>query len=102
MQRWGNSGPRTRQTAVSLPVVLVAFAGGILCLAVGYTIGAARQRIVRLRLEYRSASKLSARLRADASLSREDLARIVDGLGTDLLQELKPWGPGPDAPPPPA
>jgi hypothetical protein len=64
--------------------------------------GAARQRIVRLRLEYRSASKLSARLKAEATLSREDLAGIVDRLGADLLLELKPWGPGPDAPPPPA
>jgi hypothetical protein len=87
---------------VSLPVVVVALGGGILCLAVGYTIGAARQRIVRLRLEYRSASKLAARLKAEGDLSREDVADIVEKLGADLLQELKPWGPGPDAPRPPA
>jgi hypothetical protein len=102
MHALGQWGPRTRQTAVSLPVVVVALGGGILCLAVGYTIGAARQRIVRLRLEYRSASKLSARLKAEANLSREDLAGIVEKLGADLLQELKPWGPGSDARPPPA
>jgi hypothetical protein len=83
---------------VSLPVVIVALG----CLAVGYTIGAARERILRLRLEYRSASKLSAQLRSEINLSREDLADIVDKLVADLLQELRPWGPGPDARPPPA